>query len=295
MPMVKKQMNIFNCFSAYHVYQSILMIDSESPSIFIINYKTKFSSENFKNFNIRIIYKDGKCFNKFFYKIINYFLLLVFNFIFSIFRSKKQINFFSSPHHSSFLATYFRSKATRSVLFNEGFYSKLEFINGKPNPLYKSDFFSRYFLFNYFNFKVKEFIVDKNFVCKSITLDKNKIIHLFKKDNFEIYNIYFNLFFDINGLPKVKNNNNLLILLSSDRFRGITDDDLFLKNIKNLIRKNINKYSHVFIKAHPFDNYNYSFDLTLNKKITILPNQIPFEAFEDSYKFKKIISFSLSL
>lgn len=289
-------MNIFNCFSAYHVYQSILMIDPETPSLFIINYKARFLPEVSKNSNLRIIYKDGRSFNNFFYKLINYFLLLVFNFIFSIFRFKKQINFFSSPHHSSFLATYFRAKATRSVLFNEGFYSKLQFINGKLNPLYKSDFFSKYFLFNFFNYKVNEFIIDKNFICESIASDKNKMILLSKHSNFEIHKYYFNLFFNTNRLPKVKKTNNLLILLSSDRFRGIVDYDVFIKKIKSLISENINQYAHIFIKAHPFDNYNYSFvDSTNNKKIIILPNQIPFEAFEHLYSFKKIISFSLSL
>ena len=289
-------MNIFNCFSAYHVYQSVLMIDPETPSLFIINYKTRLSPEVSKISNLRIIYKDGRCFNNFFYKLINYFLLLFFNFIFSIFRYKKKLNFFSSPHHSSFLATYFRAKATRSVLFNEGFYSKLQFINGKLNPLYKSDFFSKYFLFNFFNYKVNEFIIDKNFICESIASVKNKMILLSKKNNLEIYKIYFNLFFDIDKFPKVKNKNNLLILLSSERFRGISDDDIFIKKTKNLIRKNSTKYSYIFIKAHPFDNYNYSFvDLKLNKKIIIIPNQVPFEAFEHLYSFKKIISFSLSL
>ena len=285
-------MKVFNCFSVFHIYQSLLFFDPNVKNIFIVNFDINFDI-SLKYKNVTVVYKNKNTIKRTYYKIFNYSLLIFFKLINFVFKNKKKyIEYYSSPHHSSILASYYRAQASKNILFNEGYYSSLTQINNKINPLYKNTLFSKFLLFNFFNLDVSEFIYMKQFHCNQITSSKNKLINPIHY--YENVNKYYDIFFKFDFFS-IKDDS-LLILLSSDCYYRIISRIDFEKKINKIIKNNLKTFKYIYLKAHPFDNNNYEIFYKKFRNVLILPNHIPYEIFMNlDIRFKKTISLSNSI
>ena len=283
-------MKVFNCYSVFHLYQTLFFIDPDVKNIVILNFEFDYHKTH-KYKNIFFIDLKDKKVNSTFYKIFNYSLFTSFKLFYFIFRNNKCIEYYSSPHHSSILASYFRARASECTLFNEAYFSSLIKINTKINPLYNNNIIAKYLLFNYFNKSVTKYIHIKQFNCDEIISNKNKLLN--PREYRQNIKKFYKIFFDFNFLSIKKNS--LLILLSSDFFYNLISKIDHEKLVNKIIKKNINKFNFIYIKPHPFDQSKYQF-IHSNKNVINLPNYLPYELFQIfEVKFNKVISLSNSI
>ncbi|MFV0379755.1 MAG: glycosyltransferase family 52 [Anaerorhabdus sp.] len=93
----------------------------------------------------------------------------------------------------------------------------------------------------------------------------------------------------IYSFPKIKTNNNLLVLTQPLANKGYCAPHEQMLFYKEIVDRNIDKYEYIYVKKHPVDTYTYSF--LENVKVKILESDFPAEIFEYSdIVFDKVIS-----
>ncbi len=269
----KLRMQVFNCHSIYHVWQALSLRDPLLKGILIINFPV--------DLEVLDHLKTCMVFDKVFSVRIGRYSWIwayIFSFVFKILGGTKVV-YFTSMHHSSFIANKFRFQAKKIILFNEGMLSTLYFYSEKKNPLFCK--FRSLFALNYWNSKVTSVIVrskeerDRLIVMMN-ALQRFDFIELSYELNKSIELVYKPF------LPKIPRRACLLA-------PGLGDCVIFRSFLEKDGRRALSK--RIYLKPHPRDLDPYTYN-NIPVHVEMLNSFVPLEDFAQKYPFLEIITTS---